>query len=134
MANEAEIITLLGNQGDPIEYTIAAGSVIPIGSIMNINSTPQTATIGAADELIAGIAAKESKATDTFTKMPCITHAVVKLNSTSGCTLGYPAKLEGINLVTDADDDTVDQKGEVVAISMDTVGAAGSGSFLMNLG
>ena len=61
MANEVTVTTLLGNQGDPVEYTVADGTAIPKGSVMNINSSPQTATIGAANELVAGVAATEKK-------------------------------------------------------------------------
>jgi hypothetical protein len=134
MANEAEIITLLGNKGDPVEYTIAAGSVIPKGSIMNINSSPKTATIATADELIAGIASIESCAIDTFTKLPCITHCVARISSTTGFTFGIPLKLEGTNLAVAADNDGQAQKGEVLGMSLKTAAASGQGDVLINLG
>ena len=50
MTNEVTVTTLLGNQGDPVEYTIADGTLgtnILKGTIMKISSSPQT--IAAAD-------------------------------------------------------------------------------------
>ena len=137
MANEVRINKLLGNKGDIVEYTIAAGSVIPKGSVMNINTSPKTATIASADELIAGIASEESKATDTFTKMGLITHALIEVDATAATgsmVLGEPVKLSGANTVAPADDDTIEQKGEVLGRALETVAAGASGEVLMNLG
>ena len=137
MANELTINTLLGNKGDPVEYIIAAGSVIPKGSVMNINTSPQTATIASADELIAGITTSESKATDTFTHMSLITNCIATVAATAATgsmVLGEPVKLTGTNTVAPADDDTVEQKGEVLGRALEDVAAGASGEVLINLG
>lgn len=133
MANEAAIVTLLGNAGDPVEYTIVAGSVIPKGSLMVISSSPQTVTISAADgNFFAGIASIESAATDTFTKLACITHCIADVKYSAGGTLGQPQKISGVNTVADADDDTIENSGEVVGLGLETA-TTGRGAVLINL-
>jgi len=132
MANEATKITLLGNAGDPVEFTIAAGAVIPKGSIMKISASPQTVAIATADgDLIVGIAAEESTATTTFTKLSLWTHGVFDMYSTSGMTLGQPQKLEGANAITDADDDAITAREEVVGLALETVGVTARGAVLI---
>ena len=131
MANEATKITLLGNAGDVMEYTIAAGAVIPKGSIMKISVSPQTVTIGTSSENVVGVAAMESTATDTFTKLTVWTHGVFDMYSTSGMTLGQPQKLEGANAITDADDDTIIAREEVVGLALETVGVTARGAVLI---
>ncbi len=91
MANEATIITLLGNSGDPVEYTVATGTAIPKGSIMVMDSSPQTAKISDADgDFFVGISAVEKTATDGVTKMACITHCIAKCKYSASGTLGKP--------------------------------------------
>ena len=57
MADEAVIIDLLGDRGDIVEYTVAAGTAIPKGTLMKISASPQTAIISDGGGLFAGIAA-----------------------------------------------------------------------------
>lgn len=134
MASVATKITLLGNQGDPVEMTIAAGAVIPKGSLMKISGSPQTMALATADgDFFVGIAAAESTATDTFTTLPVWTHGLFNMYSTTGMTLGTTQKIEGANAITDADDDTVAKRTEVVGIAQETVGALGTGAVLVNL-
>ena len=131
MANEAVITTLLGNQGDPIEYTIAAGAVIPKGSIMQLSSSPKTVTISSGDgQDFAGIAAFESTATDTFTKLTCITNCIADLQTTSGkaMTLGASVKIGGANFVETQDETSLVSIGEHVGTALETVGATATGA------
>ena len=133
MANEAVKITLLGNAGDPIEYTIASGAVIPKGSIMKLTN-PQTAAIATADgDYIIGIASVESTADSTDTTMALWTHGVFDMYSTTGMTLGVYQKVEGTNATKDADDATVEGLSEVVGMSLETVAALNRGAVLVNL-
>ena len=133
MANEATITTLLGNQGDPVEYTVATGTAIPKGSLMVLSSSPGTATISSADgEFFCGIAASEKSATDGVTKMACITHCVAELTAGTGATtFGVPQKISGVNVVIDADDDTIANSMEVVGFSLNTVADGSTGSVLI---
>ena len=135
MANEVVITTLLGNNGDPVEYTVAAGTAIAKGTIMKISSSPQTAAAATADgNFIAGIAATEKTATDGITKMSCITHCVCDAYSTTGMVLGQPQKIEGANAVTDADDDTIEKSAEVFGYSLETNAGTAASAVLVNLG
>ena len=132
MANEATIITLLGNNGDQVEYTVAAGTAIPKGSLMEFASTPQTVVISTADgKFFAGIAASEKTATDGITKMSCITHCVAEIKNSASGTLGVPQKISGVNTVADADSDTVATATEVVGIGLETA-TTGTQAVLVN--
>lgn len=132
MANEASIITLLGNQGDPVEYTIAAGAVIPKGTLMIFSSSPQTVVISAASgNFFAGIAAIESTAADTFTKLACITHCVADMKYSASGTLGVLQHISGANTIADADDDTIANASEVVGMGLETA-TTGRGAVLVN--
>jgi hypothetical protein len=131
----ATITTLLGNQGDPIEYTVATGIAIPKGSLMNLDSSPQTATIAGADgEFFCGIAATEKTATDGVVKMSCITHCIAEMTAGVGATtFGQPQKIgASANVVIDADDDNVEKCAEVVGISLETVADGDRGAVLVN--
>ena len=132
MANEAIITTLLGNQGDPVEYIVSATTAIPKGSIMEFSSSPQTVVISSADgKFFAGIAATEKTATDGVTVMSCITHCVAEVKYSAGGTLGQPQKISGVNTIADADSDTVATAGEVVGIGLETA-TTGTGAVLIN--
>lgn len=135
MANEATIITLLGNQGDPVEYTVDAGTAIPKGSLMQLSSTPQTATISSGDgNFFCGIAAVEKTATDGVVKMACITHCIAELTAGTGTTtFGQMQKLSGTNLVVDADDDTTANMMENVGYALETVADGNTGAVLINV-
>ena len=132
----AVITTLLGNQGDPIEMTVIATTAIPLGTIMTIDSSPQTATAADTDgDYIIGIAATEKTATDGVTKMSCITHCIAELSTKAGgsATLGKPVKIDGANTVDVADASTMDKSMEAFAISLETLGASATGAFLINI-
>jgi len=135
MANEATIVTLLGNQGDPVEFTVATGTAIPKGTLMQLSATGGVASASSGDgEFFCGIAAIEKTTTDGIVKMPCITHCVALMTAGTGATtFGQPQKLSGANLVIDADDDTIANSREVVGLSLDTVADGNQGSVLVNL-
>lgn len=138
MADEATNITLLGNAGDPIEYIIAAGSVIPKGSLMQLSASPKTITLtSGASQIFAGIAAEESTATDTFTKLSCITHCIADLTCGAGETmvLGAPVMTGAVvNEVDVATDNTVEGSAMVVGLAQETVGNNGIGAVHINVG
>ena len=132
MTNEADIVTLLGNQGDPVEYTVIATTAIPKGSLMEFGSSPQTVIISTADgKYFAGIAATEKTATDGVTKMSCITHCVAEMKYSAAGTLGQPQKISGVNTIADADADAIDKATEVVGIGLETA-TTGRGAVLVN--
>lgn len=135
MADEATITTLLGNQGDPVEYTVAAGTAIPKGSLMQLSGTPKTASISSGDgNFFCGISSVEKTATDGVTKMACITHCIAELTAGTGATtFGQMQKLSGANLVIDADDDTTANMMENVGYALETVADGNQGAVLINV-
>ena len=133
----ATITTLLGNQGDPIEVTVVATTAIPKGTIMTIDSSPQTATAADTDgDYIIGITDVEKTATDGVTKMMVITHCIADIYATAATgsmVLGKPVKITGANTVAPADADTLDKSMEAFGIALETVAAGAAGAVLINI-
>ena len=132
MANEVTIITLLGNQGDPVEWTVAAGTAIPKGTIMKVSSSPQTAIAADTDgDLIAGITGVEKTATDGVTKMMLITNCIADITataSTGSMTLGQLVKITGANTVAPADETGIKMISEGFGTALETVAAGATGA------
>lgn len=135
MANEATITTLLGNGGDPVEYTVATGTALVKGTLMILSSSPKTMTASSGDgQFFVGVLTADKTATDGVTVMSVITHAVINVTAGTGATtFGVPQKLSGANLVIDADDDTIANSMEVVGFSLETVADASRGDILINV-
>ena len=135
MAAEAVITTLLGNQGDPVEFIVADGTAIAKGTLMVLDSSPQTAVASSADgDFFVGIAAVEKKANDGVTVMSCITHCVAEMTAGTGATtFGLPQKISGANLIIDADSDTIATAAEVVGVSLETVADGNRGAVLVSI-
>jgi len=131
----ATITTLLGNQGDPVEYTVDQSIAVPKGTLMKISASPQTAAAATADgDKFAGIAAVEVKANVGTVKLACITHCIAEMTAGVGATtFGQPQQISGANAVIDADDDAVANAGEVVGLSLETVADGSAGAVLVNL-
>ena len=126
MANEAVTIELMGYpKGRPIRWTVADGTGLEKGTILKISSDPRTAAASSADgELFAGILAEEKVASDGQTEVAAYTEGIFDIKCTAaGATLGKAVKIAGANLVTDADDDTVEGRAEVVGVALETGGA-----------
>ncbi len=99
MANEAVIVELLGNGGDPIEYTVADGVDIPKGSIMQL-TTPRTASISSgAGNIPIGIAASQKVANDGSTTLAIYTNGIfdLKMNAGETATVGELLVIDGVN-------------------------------------
>lgn len=130
----ATITTLLGNQGDPVEYTVLATTAIAKGTLMQLSSSPQTATAAGADgEFFCGIAASEKTTTDGVDKMACITHCIAQITAGVGTTtFGVPQKISAANAVVDADDDNVEKCAEVVGIALEDIADGEQGAVLVN--
>ena len=123
MANEAVIIELLGNGGDPVRFTVADGAGIEKGTIMQLSSDPRTITATSADgDLVVGIAATEKVASDGQTDLAVYTHGIFDIMctaSTGSAVLGEPVKITAANTVAPADDDSVAHMMEVVGIALE---------------
>ena len=135
MANEVTKVTLLGNAGDPVEYTVDDTIAVPKGTIMKYVSSPQTAIATTAD-LIAGIASVEKKADDGVTKLACWTHGLFEITATAATgsmVLGAPVKITGPNTVAPAGDSLIENASRNFGVALETVAGAASGVVLVNI-
>jgi hypothetical protein len=126
MANEATIIELF-NGGRPIRYTVADGTGIEKGTLMQLSSDPRTITASSADgEIFVGVAAAEKVASDGSTTLAVYTDGIfdMTVDGTNTATLGYMQKLDGANLVSDSDEAGAQGCAEWVGQSLET-GATG---------
>lgn len=136
MANEVDIITLLGNQGDPVEYTVDESVAVPKGTMMYFSGSPQTVLRTTTDgQFFAGVTSVELVADKGTTKLALLTHFVGDFTAdTAGMVLGQPQKIDtGENLISDADDNDIAKAGEVVGLALETVTDGNRGAVLVNL-
>ena len=131
----AVITTLLGNQGDPVEFTVDESIAVPKGTLMKISASPQTAAaMTTTNEYFAGIAAVEVKANVGTVKLALITHCIAEMTAGTGTTtVGQPQMINGANAIIDADDDTAANKAEIIGISLEDVADGDRGAVLVNL-
>jgi hypothetical protein len=117
MANEAILVQQLEDR--LMEVTVADGTGIEKGSILQLTD-PTTGSLSAADgNFFAGIAASEKVANDGSTRLAVWRYGVFDLKLTAATVAaGEPVKIAGENLVALADDDTIENKGEVVGIAL----------------
>lgn len=122
MANEAVIVELLGNGGDPIRYTVADGVTIEKGTLMKLSADPRTAAATSADgDIFIGIAAHEKVANDGTTTIAVYTNGIFDLtDSGAGLTLGDIVKINGANLIATADEAGALGEHEVVGYVLET--------------
>ena len=124
MANELVIVTLLGNQGDPVEYTILDNTAIPKGSLMEMEDNATAKKVSGAGVAIAGITAVEKVADDGVTKMACLTNVIAQatVGGSGTATIGTYVRSAGsdntITVSTTLDHET----GKGFAKSMETGG------------
>ena len=126
MANEAVIIELLGNGGDPIRHTVADGTGIEKGTLMYLSGDPRTIAASSAEgQIFVGIAAAEKVADDGSTTLAVYTNGIFDLtDSGAGMTLGDICKLGGANTVATADEAGAQDLKEVVGTVLETAAAA----------
>lgn len=126
MANEAVIIELLGNKGDPIRYTVADGTAIAKGTLMYLSGDRTISAHSAQGQDFAGIAASEKVASDGQTTLAVYTNGIFDLTDSSATmSLGDMAKLSGTaNMIMTADDNTAQQAPEYVGKVLEAAGAS----------
>lgn len=118
MADEAVIVELLGNAGDPIRYTVLNAAAIEKGTLM-VFTAAGNRTIEAhttKDQAFAGIAAHEKVANDGSTTISVYTNGIFDLKFDSGgaTDVGHCvacAEAVEVNNVTPADADDILQGG-----------------------
>lgn len=126
MANEAVIIELLGNKGDPVRFTCADGTGIAKGAVMELTDPRTVVTCTGANKAIAGIAAEEKVASDGATTIAVYTYGIFDMDivGTGTSVLGADVVSSGAGNEID-DFDTLDREnGYVIGKSLET-GAAG---------
>ena len=125
MANEAVIVELLGNRGDPVRYTCADATGISKGAILQLTDN-RTAEASAADKPVAGIAAEEKVANDGATTITCYTIGIFDiLDSGARGNVGIPVVLGGANAVKDASGGDA-ETGLIFGKRFATAGAGGT--------
>lgn len=133
MANEAIIVELLGNGGDPIRYTCADGTGIAKGAVLEL-TTPRTAQLcSAVDVPIVGIAAEEKVASDGQTAISVYTNGIFQLKcATTQCEIGDRVSMAAgdntIALGTSLDE----EKGWSVGWAMETIAIGSTGLVRIN--
>ena len=124
---QAEILYLLGNNGDRIPYVVADGSTIALGDFLELaDNRVVTAHAGNVDTPIVGIAAHEKKASDGHTSMTAITNCVFKATTkaaTGATTIGDEVSMGSAAGVIDAASTLDGEKGWSVGRAEQTVGA-----------
>lgn len=124
MANEATTVELHGNAGDVISYTVADGTTISAGTLLQL-SDPVTASASSAnDQIFCGIAAADKQASDGSTTLGAYTNGVFDLVcGGSGVTLGARVALSGANLICNASEAQV-AAGKDFGTALETGSAA----------
>ena len=124
MANEAVIIELLGNKGDPVRYTVIDGATIEKGTIMEMEDNRTAKKISGANKPIAGIAAAEKVANDGSTTLAVYTNGIFDLTVGSGqvTVVGSDVVSNGSDNTIDTFDTLDDELGYVIGKSLETGG------------
>jgi hypothetical protein len=123
MANEAVIIELLGNAGDPIRYTIGNATALSKGCIVKVTDPRTVAASTAADEPIVGIVAHEKVASDDSVTVTVYTNLIADMKDAgAGIAVGVVCAIGGANLIVTADANDLIQ-GSTVGQTLETIGA-----------
>lgn len=122
MANEAVIIELLGNGGDPIRFTVADGTGIEKGTIMELTDPRTTIKVSGANTALIGIAAEEKVASDGSLSIAVYTNGIFDLTIGGSATtvLGNDVVSNGSDNTVDTYDTLDDEKGYVIGKSLET--------------
>ena len=122
MANEAILVQQLEDR--LFEVTVADTPAIPKGTILILDSDPNTAIASSGDnQTFIGISAVEKVANDGQTRIPVWRKGVFAIKATAAAiTLGDYCKVAGANLVAAADDAGVAGPNEIVGMALETVG------------
>ena len=104
MANEAVIIELLGNGGDPVRFTVGDLSAIPKGTLLELlDDRTVSGSIITTGDPFAGVAAAEKVAGDGSTTLALYRHGIFDLLCANGSiTAGAMVCLSGANAVREA--------------------------------
>jgi len=104
MANEAVIIELLGDGGNPVNFTVFDNEAIEKGTLMRLSGAgvrTATKSENAGAQTFAGIAAAEKVSGDGATTLACYTKGIFDLYHGGTSNIGDTVILSGVNTVCD---------------------------------
>ncbi len=120
MANEAIIIELLGDGGNPIRFECAAAAM-PKGTLCKITTERVASATSADNDMFAGITAYENDATETSISL--YTCGIFDLtDSGAGITIGEKVSMAGANVISKVA--STDLIFSDVGVALETAGAA----------
>jgi len=105
MANEAVIVNLLGNGGDPVDGTVLNANAFEKGTVMILSGQRTISGSTTMSEVPFGIAAAEKEASDGSTNLACYTHVIADLvcqGADGGILAGQMVVLSGANTISGA--------------------------------
>ena len=128
MADEAIIVELLGNKGDPVRYTCDNTIGIAKGSVLEL-TTPRTVIQSTnADRPIVGIAAAEKVANDGETAIAVLTNCIVRLKCiTTQCEIGDYASASATDNNVTFNSSLDLEKGWAVGYALETIATGATG-------
>ena len=103
----------------------SVGTDIQKGTILKFTGDPNVAAASSSDfPIFAGILAEENVGGDGQTEFAVWTEGVFAMKISAGGTvvLGQFVKIDGANLINFADDDTIEQAGQIVGRGLETGG------------
>ena len=133
MANEAVIVELLGNGGDPVRFTVAEAATIAKGTLLKLTDPRTAIATGADNDPFCGIAAFEKVGGDGSTTITAYTHGIFDLvSSGAGVVAGERVSIKGANQIAKVA--AADQLFGNVGIALETTAAAGNLTVLVGSG
>ena len=111
MANELIVTDLLGNGGDPIEYTCLDNTAIAKGTVLELEDVRTVKKVSADNKPLAGFAAHEKVANDGTTTISVTTNCIAKAKcGATGATVGFiQAAHANDNTLGNADSNDIDE-------------------------
>ena len=100
MANEAVIIELAHDSGEPLRFTCADGTSISKGTLLKLTDPRTVAATSASADPFAGIAAHDKIANDGSTSITVYTKGIFDLLDNGGAvTAGNTVATSGANII-----------------------------------
>jgi len=101
MADEAVIIELLGNKGDPVQFVCVDADAFPKGTILKLSDNREADLSNADGDVCAGICAMEKVALDGSLRVTAYTNGIFDLKEANSAVIaiGVPITIGGANLV-----------------------------------
>jgi len=120
MANEAVKVELTNTTGFPRRYTVADGTGIPKGTLLELTD-PRTVKLASTNNCaLGGIAAFEKVASDGSTSISAWTDGIFEMVASGSITIGHPVKATGgsVNKIEAAD--AADIGAQILGYSLET--------------